>query len=68
MTKAIEQNFNFTLISFEITVENLRDLFCTMGQDSSYWCHDIVVGEIKQDSSGCYILEDNHEYEELRMG
>ena len=48
---------------FEITVENLKDLFCTMGQDSSYWCHDIVVGEIKQDSAGCYILEDNHEYE-----
>ena len=34
-----------------------------MGQDTSYWCHDIVVGEIKQDSAGCYILEDNHEYE-----
>ena len=48
---------------FEITVENLKDLFCTMGQDTSYWCHDIVVGEIKQDSAGCYILEDNHEYE-----
>ena len=48
---------------FEITVENLKDLFCTMGQDTSYWCHDIVVGEIKQDLAGCYILEDNHEYE-----
>ena len=48
---------------FEISIQDLRDLFCTMGQDSSYWCHDIVVGEIKQDSAGCYILEDNHEYE-----
>ena len=39
-----------------------------MGQDTSYWCHDIVVGEIKQDSAGCYILEDNHEYEGNCMG
>ena len=64
MTKTTEQKFQLHAnIFFEITVENLQDLLCTMGQDSSYWCHDIVVGEIKQDSAGCYILEDNHEYE-----
>ena len=64
MTKTSEQKFKlYANFFFEITLENLRDLFCTMGQDTSYWCHDIVVGEIKQDSSGCYILEDNHEYE-----
>ena len=64
MPKTTEQKFQLHAnFFFEITVENLKDLFCTMGQDSSYWCHDIVVGEIKQDSSGCYILEDNHEYE-----
>ena len=64
MTKTTEQKFQLHAnFFFEITVENLKDLFCTMGQDSSYWCHDIVVGEIKQDSAGCYILEDNHEYE-----
>ena len=64
MTKTTEQKFTCKVnYQFDITSENLRDLFCTMGQDSSYWCHDIVVGEIKQDSAGCYILEDNHEYE-----
>ena len=64
MTKTTEKKFQLHAnFFFEITVENLKDLFCTMGQDSSYWCHDIVVGEIKQDSAGCYILEDNHEYE-----
>ena len=64
MTKTTEQKFQLHAnFFFEITVENLKDLFCTMGQDSSYWWHDIVVGEIKQDSAGCYILEDNHEYE-----
>ena len=64
MPKTIEQKFQLHAnFFFEITVENLKDLFCTMGQGSSYWCHDIVVGEIKQDLAGCYILEDNHEYE-----
>lgn len=64
MPKTTEQKFQLHAnFFFEITLENLRDLFCTMGQDTSYWCHDIVVGEIKQDSAGCYILEDNHEYE-----
>ena len=64
MTKTTEQKFQLHAnFFFEITVENLKDLFCTMGQDTSYWCHDIVVGEIKQDLAGCYILEDNHEYE-----
>ena len=64
MPKTTEQKFQLHAnFFFEITVENLKDLFCTMGQDSSYWCHDIVVGDIKQDLAGCYILEDNHEYE-----
>ena len=64
MSKTTEKKFQLHAnFFFEITVENLKDLFCTMGQDTSYWCHDIVVGEIKQDSAGCYILEDNHEYE-----
>jgi len=64
MTKTAEQKFQLHAnFFFEITVENLKDLFCTMGQDTSYWCHDIAVGEIKQDSAGCYILEENHEYE-----
>ena len=64
MPKTTEQTFKCNVnYQFDISLQDLKDLFCTMGQDTSYWCHDIVVGEIKQDSSGCYILEDNHEYE-----
>ena len=64
MTKTTEQKFQLHAnFFFEITVENLKDLFCTMGQDTSYWCHDILVGEIEQDEDGCYILEKNHEYQ-----
>ena len=64
MTKTTEQKFQLHAnFFFEITVENLKDLFCTMGQDSSYWCHDIVIGEIEQDDAGCYILEKKHEYQ-----
>jgi len=63
-TKTTEKTFRCNVnYQFDISLEDLQCLFCTMGQDTSYWCHDIVVGEIKQDSAGCYILEDNHEYE-----
>ena len=64
MPKTTDQKFRLHAnFWFEISIQDLRDLFCTMGQGSSYWCHDIVVGEIKQDSAGCYILEDNHEFQ-----
>ena len=64
MTKTTEQKFKLHAnFFFEITLENLQDLFCTMGQGSSYWCHDMVVGDIKRDSDGFYLLEDNHEFQ-----
>ena len=64
MTKTTEQKFKLHAnFWFEITLQDLTDLFCTMGQDTSYWCHDILVGEIEQDEDGCYILEKNHEYQ-----
>ena len=64
MTKTTEQKFQLHAnFFFEISILDLRDFFCTMGQGSSYWCHDIVVGEIEQDEAGCYILEKNHEYQ-----
>ena len=64
MTKTTEQKFKLHAnFWFEITLQDLKDLFCTMGQDTSYWCHDILVGEIEQDEDGFYILEKNHEYQ-----
>ena len=59
MPKTTEQKFQLHAnFWFEISIQDLRDLFCTMGQGSSYWCHDMVVGDIKRDSDGFYLLED----------
>ena len=64
MPKTTEQKFKLHAnFWFEITTQDLKDLFCTMGQGSSYWCHDMVVGDIKRDSDGYYLLEDNHEFQ-----
>ena len=64
MPKTTEQKFQLHAnFWFEISIQDLRDLFCTMGQGSSYWCHDMVVGDIKRDSDGYYLLEDNHEFQ-----
>ena len=61
MTKTTEQKFQLHAnFWFEISIQDVRDLFCTMGQGSSYWCHDMVVGDIKRDSDGYYLLEDNN--------
>ena len=64
MSQTTEQKFKLHAnFWFEISTQDLRDLFCTMGQGSSYWCHDMVVGDIERDSDGFYLLEDNHEYQ-----
>ena len=64
MTKTTEQKFKLHAnFFFEISIQDLRDLFCTLGQGSSYWCQDMVVGDIERDSEGYYLLEDNHEYQ-----
>jgi len=64
MTKTTEQKFKLHAnFWFEISIQDLRDLFCTMGQGSSWWCHDMVVGDIERDSDGFYLLEDNHEFQ-----
>ena len=48
---------------FDITLENLRDLFCTMGQGSSYWCHEMTVGDIEEDEDGYYLPDQDYEHE-----
>ena len=64
MQKTTEQKFKLHAnFWFEISIQDLRDLFCTMGQGSTYWCHEMVVGDIEQDEAGFYILEKNHEYQ-----
>ena len=53
MTKTTEQKFTCKVnYEFDITLENLRDLFCTMGQGSGYWAYGVTVGDIKENEDG----------------
>ena len=48
MPKTTEQKFTCNVnYQFDISLEDLRDLFCTMGQGSSYWATDVTVGNIE---------------------
>ena len=50
MTKTTEQKFKLHAnFWFEISIQDLRDLFCTMGQGSGYWAHSVTVGDIEED-------------------
>ena len=64
MTKTIEQKFTCKVnYEFDITLENLRDLFCTMGQGSGYWAYGVTVGDIEEDEDGYYLPNQDYEHE-----
>ena len=66
MTKTTEQKFQLHAnFFFEITLENLQDLFCTMGQGSSYWATDVTVGniEVEEDDEGVTYVKSGQDYE-----
>ena len=64
MIKTIEQKFTCKVnYEFDITLENLRDLFCTMGQGSGYWAHSVTVGDIEEDEDGYYLPNQDYEHE-----
>ena len=64
MTKTTEQKFTCKVnYQFDITLEDLRDLFCTMGQGSSYWAHEVTVGDIKEDEDGYYLPDQDYEHQ-----
>ena len=48
---------------FEISIQDLRDLFCTMGQGSGYWAHSVTVGDIEEDEDGYYLPNQDYEHE-----
>ena len=57
MTKTTEQKFKLHAnFFFEITLENLQDLFCTMGQGSGYWANSVTVGDIEEDEDASHDL------------
>ena len=50
MTKTTEQTFRCNVnYQFDISLEDLRDLFCTMGQGSGYWANNVTVGNIEEE-------------------
>ena len=64
MTKTTEQKFKLHAnFWFEISIQDLRDLFCTMGQGSGYWAHSVTVGEIEEDEDGYYLRNQDYEHE-----
>ena len=66
MTKTTDQKFQLHAnFFFEITVENLKDLFCTMGQGVNYWATEVTVGNIKEeeDEDGNIWFANDQEYE-----
>ena len=66
MTKTTEKTFRCNVnYQFDITLEDLRDLFCTMGQGSSYWATDVTVGniEVEEDDEGVTYVKSGQDYE-----
>ena len=64
MTKTTEQKFKLHAnFWFEISIQDLRDLFCTMGQGSGYWAHSVTVGDIEEDEDGYYLPNQDYEHE-----
>ena len=64
MSKTTEQKFKLHAnFWFEIRIQDLRDLFCTMGQGSGYWAHSVTVGDIEEDEDGYYLPNQDYEHE-----
>ena len=66
MPKTTEQKFTCNVnYQFDISLEDLRDLFCTMGQGSSYWATDVTVGDIEteEDEEGVTYVKSGKDYE-----
>ena len=58
MTTITEQKFTCNVnYQFDISLQDLKDLFCTMGQGSTYWATDVTIGniEVEEDEGVTYI-------------
>lgn len=64
MTTTTEQIFTCNVnYQFDISLTDLKDLFCTMGQGSNYWATGVTVGNIEEDDEGYYLPNQNYEHE-----
>ena len=65
MTTITKQKFTCNVnYQFDISLEDLRDLFCTMGQGSNYWATDVTVGniEVEEDDEGVTYVKSGQDY------
>ena len=56
-------NVNYDLT---VTMQNLKDLFCTMGQGVNYWATDVMIGNIlleEEDEEGVIYIKSGQSYE-----
>ena len=66
MTTTTEQTFKCNVnYQFDISLDDLRCLFCTMGQGVNYWACEVTIGNIEEeeDEDGNIWFKDNQEYE-----
>ena len=67
MSKTTEKTFRCNVnYEFDISLEDLRDLFCTMGQGSNYWATDVTIGNIEleeEDEEGVTYIKSGQDYE-----
>lgn len=64
MTTITEPKFTCNVnYQFDISLDDLKCLFCTMGQGSTYWACDVTVGNIKEDEEGYYLPNQKYEFE-----
>ena len=66
MTTITEQKFTCNInYQFDISLQDLKDLFCTMGQGSNYWATDVTIGniEVEEDEEGVTYIKSGQDYE-----
>jgi len=66
MTTITEQKFTCNVnYQFDISLDDLRCLFCTMGQGATYWATEVTVGNIIEegDEDGNVWYKDDQNYQ-----
>ena len=65
MTTKTEQTFKVNVTyDLIVTMENLKDLFCTMGQGVNYWATDVTIGNIElEEEDGIFYVKSGQDYE-----
>ena len=65
MTTITEPKFTCNVnYQFDISLQDLKDLFCTMGQGVNYWATDVTIGNIEvEEDEGVTYIKSGQDYE-----